>query len=252
MGRLTRLLPQPLVDFLYRHRARRLLRAVRGWTARALGETRQGVPITRGPLAGYRLAFSDSVAMWIGGHESAVAVEIERRLKPGGVAWDIGAHVGYSVMIMAKAVGPTGRVIGYEPDPDNHELLRRNIDLNGLGGFVEARAVALGSEESSGSLHRGELSILTQVRADAGGSVSISTIDAEVFDHGVPVPDLVLVDVEGMEEAVFLGGRRFLAEHSPAIILEAGPPSVVRLLADLGYAGVAVDVDHVLFEKTGT
>lgn len=246
---MARALPQPAVDFLYRHRFNPAVRWARQRVAGALGDTRDGVLIARGPLAGHRFAFSDSVAMWIGGHEPAVARTLARELRPGQVAYDVGAHVGFTAMLMAKAVGPTGRVLAFEPDPDNFELLARNVEINGLSAYVEPRRLALGAEPGGGSLKRLPLSINTRVDAGGSGEVQISTLDAEVFERGVPFPALILVDVEGMEEAVFRGATRLLAEHAPAILLEEGPADLLRLLADLGYAGTDVDVDHVLLKK---
>lgn len=247
-------MPQPLVDFLYRHRWNRFVRWARARGAAGLGDTQEGVPITRGPLEGYRFAFSDSMAMWIGGHESAVMTELLRLLRPGMVAFDVGAHVGYSVLAMAHATGPSGHVVGFEPDPLNFELLARNIEINGLGSYVEARRVALGSTQSMGRLERGELSVLTQVQIDEGGEVDVSTLDAEVFERSTPVPDLILVDVEGMELPVFHGGWRLLTEHAPIVICEdQGCRSEVRdLLGQVGYEGRLVDIDHTLYAKSSS
>lgn len=248
IGAVTRRTPQAVVDFFYRHRFHPLVRPLRGPTRWMTGDPREGVVIPRGPLAGYRLAHEDSLAMWIGGHETAVTDAIMRVLEPGQVAFDIGAHVGYTALLMAHAVGPEGRVVAFEPDPRNLELLLRNVELNGLDDRMEARAVGLGRSARHGSLARGEHTAHTQIREDDGGSVVISTLDVEVYEHGAPTPDLLLVDVEGMEEEVFAGGERLLKERGPAIILEGGPPALHERLVEGGYVAERLDIDHVLYQ----
>ena len=251
MGKVAGSLPQPVVDFLYKHRFNPLVRAVRKVGATGLGDTQAGVEITRGPLEGYRFAFSDSVAMWIGGHETAVTQEILDQLRPGMTAYDIGAHVGYTVLLMAHAVGASGRVVGFEPDPNNYRLLVHNIELNQMSDFVEARTTALGEKAGRGELQRGDLSILTKVEETAIGEVEVSTLDAEVYEKLLPPPDLIVVDAEGAEEAIFMGGTRLLTEKGPTIVCEDHDRrrELIELMTPLGYSNKHIDVDHVLFFK---
>lgn len=242
-------MPQPVVDFLYRHRFHPALRAGRRLGASWLGDTTRGVPITRGPLLGMQFAFSDSMAMWVGGHESAVMAELMRLLRPGMVAYDIGAHVGYTVLGMARAVGSSGRVVAYEPDGSNLELLHRNIELNDLRETVAVRTSALGAEPGSGALQRGHLSVLTRVELSDAGSVVITTLDEEVFGAGLPAPSLVVIDVEGMELDVLRGARRVLAEFAPIVVCEDQDyrAEVMELMHGFGYESRLLDIDHTLY-----
>ena len=59
------------------------------------------------------------------------------RLTPGDTVVDIGAHIGCFALFAADRVGPTGRVIACEPDPDTCRRLERHVRLNGLGDIVE-------------------------------------------------------------------------------------------------------------------
>jgi len=55
-------------------------------------------------------------------------------LKPGDLFVDIGANVGSYAMLASKALGaPT---ITVETDPDTARVLRRDIELNGIGDRV--------------------------------------------------------------------------------------------------------------------
>ncbi len=55
-----------------------------------------------------------------------------RVLRQGDGVIDIGGNVGWFALLAAALVGPTGRVVTFEPGPDNLARLRRNIALNGF------------------------------------------------------------------------------------------------------------------------
>ena len=50
--------------------------------------------------------------------------------KEGDTVIDIGAHIGRYTITSSKQVGKTGKVVAIEADPDNFQLLKRNIALN--------------------------------------------------------------------------------------------------------------------------
>lgn len=74
--------------------------------------------------------------------------KIVYNLPEGGVFVDAGAHIGRYTLKAAKSVGPTGRVISFEPDSANYDLLVENCKLNGFE-WVEAERCALGSEDGT-------------------------------------------------------------------------------------------------------
>src|SRR5262245_2100269 len=57
---------------------------------------------------------------------------VERLLRPGLVAFDLGANLGYYTVMMAKLVGQRGAVYAVEPFPDSFRLLDENIRRNRL------------------------------------------------------------------------------------------------------------------------
>ena len=75
---------------------------------------------------------------------------IESTLKPGMVAFDLGANVGYYTIMMARLVGDSGRVYAVEPFPDNFRLLGENIRRNGLK-HVQTENVAIAPETVNNS-----------------------------------------------------------------------------------------------------
>src|SRR5688572_23436882 len=49
--------------------------------------------------------------------ESWITLAMARVLQPGWTCIDVGANHGYYTLIMADAVGPSGKVISIEPNP---------------------------------------------------------------------------------------------------------------------------------------
>jgi tRNA G37 N-methylase Trm5 len=119
-------------------------------------------------------------------YEPDVWHELLSSVRPGDVVADVGANVGLYAVALARRVGAMGRVIAYEPDAGNAELLRRNVALNDVEGVVEVRQAAEGSSQ-----------------------VSVVTLDEELDRLA-----LLKIDVEGFECAVLDGARSLLADES--------------------------------------
>jgi len=67
--------------------------------------------------------------------EPGVQKEIMRHLRPAGCFYDGGAHIGYYSLLASRLVGETGRVVAFEPDPANVDVLRGNLSRNGVSNF---------------------------------------------------------------------------------------------------------------------
>src|SRR5262245_34126600 len=87
---------------------------------------------------------------------------IRRTLQPGDVVVDIGTHKGAYAYWMCRAVGPGGRVIGFEPQPSLAAYLNRvkqsvamtNLTVENLGVSSKCGEMTLtvpGSGSSPGS-----------------------------------------------------------------------------------------------------
>ena len=76
---------------------------------------------------------------------------IMAHLKPGGVFIDIGANVGYYAIKAFHRLGPKGRVIAIEPNPDVALRLKRNMYLSGADG-IELHEVAVADSDGEVTL----------------------------------------------------------------------------------------------------
>ena len=65
-------------------------------------------------------------------------------LRAGDFVVDIGANIGWYSVLAARIVGATGRVWSYEPDPENYDILNRNVNRCGSGTIRTVRAAQIG------------------------------------------------------------------------------------------------------------
>ena len=139
-------------------------------------------------------------------------VMLEQALKPGMRIFDIGANIGYYVLMQLKLIGPEGRIVAVEPSPSNVALLQRNLALNGLEERVTVLEGAVSDATETRSFHLAHQSNLNTFHTDGSGAVHLSGETIEVATTTVPAlaedygpPDLIRMDVEGHEVAVMRG-----------------------------------------------
>ena len=101
-----------------------------------------------------------NVLLLTGEWEPGEQTIIQQYLAPGGTFVDIGAHIGYCSLRAATLVGPNGRVIAIEANPETIRKLRDNVAASGANVTVEAAACSdsettleffAGSQTNSGS-----------------------------------------------------------------------------------------------------
>jgi FkbM family methyltransferase len=149
-------------------------------------------------------------------------------LPPDGIAIDVGANAGWHALLMARLVGPRGRVLAIEPNPSVREHLLRNVRLNRLAHIeVVACAVAEsertlsflapdGNDPTSASGH-----VLAEENENSGSiRVEANTLDNIVAQKQVERLDLVKIDVEGFEWPVLQGAENTIERFRPYIVFE--------------------------------
>lgn len=144
---------------------------------------------------------------------------IERLVKPGMVAFDIGANRGQTAQLLSEA---GAMVYAFEPVPDCiREIEARNLpnvtivptalsDHEGIATFHVDRRDGAGMEASSLRV----LDIATDEMI-----VPVTTLDALVESNGL-APDFIKIDVEGVEEKVIAGGMKTIRRFRPILIFE--------------------------------
>jgi FkbM family methyltransferase len=159
------------------------------------------------------------------GRDRFLAELLRAAAPPGGIAVDVGAHIGYLTLELAREVGPDGTVYALEPDPAAAATLRANLRRNGLGARVVVAECAAGAARGRGVLHLaggGEANTLAELPGSRGWvEVSVAAVDDVVGDKPV---DVVKLDVEGSEVEALKGMERLLGRRADlALVVECHP-----------------------------
>ena len=185
---------------------------------------REGVSFLARPSVpiGYNVTF-------FGTYEPELRALMRRYLVPGGVAVDIGANVGWHTLLMARLIGPTGRVLAVEANPSVRARLSEHLQANHLSN-VTIVASALGDQP-------GRLRFLAPP-VDAFGAgdghvagekdkgsqhiveTEVTTLDVLAEQEMLQRLDFVKIDVEGFEWPVLQGASATFAKFRPVVCFE--------------------------------
>lgn len=175
------------------------------------------------------------------GEYSEPEVEIfQQVLRPGDVVAEAGSNIGAHTVPIAAAVGPTGRVLAFEPQRLVYQTLCANVALNSLTQ-VETRWCALGERvdrlfvpqlDVRKENNFGGLCLESQSRGES--------VEMYPLDHFKIVSLRMLkADVEGMESAVLRGARETIQRCRPLMYVENDRADraheLLQLMESFGY-----------------
>lgn len=176
----------------------------------------------------YRIFAEFGLAPLYGGWEPAAQRLLVQHLRPGAVAYDVGANRGVHTLLMARRVGPRGHVYTFEPVPEIFAELQDNVALN---GFTNVTCLPLAVSDTSGPAgffrgHHSGAGHLASTGDAVGESLTVETVtlDELVFQRSQRPPDLIKVDVEGAESRVLSGAMRILQRFRPALLIDLHRP----------------------------
>lgn len=147
---------------------------------------------------------------------------------------DIGANIGYYALLEAQLLGDDGRVIAFEPHPDNRELLERNIRLNNYQDVIKVDPAAVGAKVGKSKLRvaaQSNLHRIDQTAGDGGGAIDVDlvSIDSYLTDQDIQPNSIagVRMDLEGHETTVLKGMESLSAANTPlTLFIEFHPERI--------------------------
>lgn len=182
---------------------------------------------------------------------------VRDRLRVGDSALDLGANIGLFAAMMARRVkyGQVGWVHALEPSPKVCADLVRVLHANGIdnvcavpkavsdrAGWAEFTDIRADNVNREGS----HLSAFDAARPSGPDTdrvrVETVTIDGYLALSGLR-PALIKIDVEGAEFLALEGGRKFIADEHPLLVIEIHPDAsgvfdharLRRFLDEYGY-----------------
>ena len=232
----ARILPKSIVQGLYRLGPAAAL--IRRFLNRTAPEGRSVVAIAAGSLEGRRmeLDLQTEKDYWLGTYEPQLQASVADFARPGQVAYDVGANIGYISLMLAEVVGPDGQVFAFEALPENVGRLQTNVALNELerivtivpAAVIEASRPVEFIVGRSGSTGKASGSAGREPEGEPTVRVSGLSLDEFIYQSGNPPPQLVKIDIEGGEIQALPGMERLLEEHSPTILLELHGPEAAN------------------------
>jgi FkbM family methyltransferase len=230
------------------------------WALRAVPDISWTLPVEGiGPL---RLRLRRNRSLWLReplDSESFPFAMLRHLVRPGDVAYDVGANLGLYARYLVSTL-QAGRVVSFEPVADNRALLLANLRLGGIEDRVTVMPLALADEDGEAEFQvddmqsaSGTLSKVTGGEACVGrqnlglGPLTarvpvrrLDTLVAERGETGLPLPDVIKIDVEGAEGLLLRGAADLLREHKPRLLVELHGVGcirdVLRCLDEMGYA----------------
>ena len=160
-------------------------------------------------------------------------------IKPGDWAIDVGANVGYYTKRLSELVGPSGRVVAFEPVPYTFALLASNLHFFAHPNVTLVNAAVSDKTDLAGislPLLRRGLPNYYQATLTPGANRAFSVLTLALDSLFVAQPiTLVKIDTEGHEALVLKGMQRLLSLHHPTLIVETDSAEIIAGLASLGY-----------------
>lgn len=191
---------------------------------------------TRLPLGGWWLARNDflSDAIFARIFDVPSVKFLERSVREGTTVIDIGAHLGFYTLLMSSAVGPSGRVLAFEPSPREFPHLSTHIRINRRSN-VQVENVALADMRGKIEFFLTESprttgNSLRRPKVNCLGSVDVPTLtlDDYISEKGVHEVDLIKLDTEGAELKILTGATGLLSRsRRPVILCEINDPVLV-------------------------
>ncbi|MEK9280493.1 MULTISPECIES: FkbM family methyltransferase [unclassified Bradyrhizobium] len=136
----------------------------------------------------------------------------------GGVFVDVGANVGTFALVMARQVGPEGKVVAIEPHPTTFARLSFNCAASRA---TQVRLVQAAAGDSDGELmietdggNLGASHVVTGAASADAIKVPSLRLTRILDEAGVTKVDALKIDVEGFEDRVLIG---FFRDAPPSL-----------------------------------
>jgi FkbM family methyltransferase len=212
------------------------------------------VTIAGGPNRGMKWSLASSGNGFRRGmREPQRMVFLDALVHPEDVVWDVGAHYGYVALLMARRVGPTGRLHAFEPARRSRWYLSRHMRWNGLAN-VTVHPYALSDFDGASNFGGSDSS---QLFALGGGDerVQVRRGTTLVRSGACAAPTFLKVDVEGAEASVLKGALEVLPQDARAFVATHSQEeydACVSLMASAGFTSVAsTEIGRAARERGG-
>ena len=159
---------------------------------------------------------------------------LKKIIKKNSTVIDIGANIGYFTLLLAKLVGPDGKVFSFEPDPNNFSILEKNVKINGYSNVILTQKAISDKTETtklylckySNGMHRIYQSEICEGYVEIESSKLDDFFESVKFNGNI---DFIKIDTEGSEVNVIRGIKNIInMNENIKILIEFEPWSIVQ------------------------
>ena len=126
---------------------------------------------------------SSNHGCWLGTYELEQQLFFIRFVRPGMVAWDVGANAGVYTLFFSRLVAESGAVVAFEPFPLNCYNLKLHIKVNRLENVRVIQAAGSDRKGSTGFSTGSSNSVGLITKGTSDLIVSTISLDSLVLEE---------------------------------------------------------------------
>lgn len=155
---------------------------------------------------------------------------------------DVGANIGNHSLYYLNECNAKG-VICFEPVQDTYNILKKNIEINGLDTRAKLMNVAVGISSAKADVGVYDINNIggTTIELTDSGNIDVVSIDELNIQERV---GLIKMDVEGFEIPAIKGAMKTISRYKPYLsieIRESNFEEACQMLSAIGYNYLELD-----------
>lgn len=172
---------------------------------------------------------------------------IRKTVKKGMTVLDIGANIGFYSILLSRLVGPSGKVIAYEPEERNISILKK---ITRKRNNITVQPNACGEKTEMINLYVSKNMNIDHQTYDSGEKRTVQHVPCVAVDDDLDKEEIIgfiKIDVQGYDYYALLGMKKtiqrsreltLIGEFWPFALKKAGvePGEYIRLLKELGFS----------------
>ncbi|MEH2006873.1 FkbM family methyltransferase [Nostoc sp.] len=195
------------------------------------------MPILQGKLKGKKwIVKSGQHGAWLGSYEYEKQIIFQQIIQEGSIVYELGSNSGFYTILASVLVGSQGKVVAFEPHPQNLHYLKQHLRLNHLENVIVIDSAV---SDSSGVIQFDGSGFTGHISSQGELQVKTVSLDELIDTEQILPPNFLKIDIEGAEMLALTGAKSILSKIHPTILLATHGIEVhqqcCQFLNSLGY-----------------
>lgn len=148
-------------------------------------------------------------------------------VREGMTCVDVGVNIGYYSLFFAKLMNDKGKILSFEPNPNNCFWFKKSIQANNYK-CIKLYRYALSDKEGTATFYLGKRSgwgsffFSQYAAAPEKKPITVKTqkLDNVLKEEGINTVDIIKIDVEGADLLVLRGAERILKRENVKLAMD--------------------------------